>query len=74
MVVQALNKNEDQLKMNVDVLLDDTSSSDGTDEDDAQLEETDDTRQQMYEPDDDGITDSTLLYDSDSQALQGIQK
>ena len=60
--------------MNVDVLLDDTSSSDGTDEDDAQLEETDDTRQQMYEPDDDGITDSTLLYDSDSQALQGIQK
>ena len=74
MVVQALNKNEDQLKMNVEVLLDDTSASDGTDEDDAQLEETDDASQQMYEPDDDGITDSTLFYDSDSQALQGIQK
>ena len=60
--------------MNVEVLLDDTSASDGTDEDDAQLEETDDASQQMYEPDDDGITDSTLFYDSDSQALQGIQK
>ena len=33
---------------------------------------TDDMSQQMYESDDDGMADSTLLYCSDSQASQGI--
>ena len=39
MIVQGLNKNKDQLNMNLDVTQDNISASDGIDEDDAQLED-----------------------------------